>query len=481
MAAAPRLPDFDLPTAPMSAKFTKVLDVGLCLLVATPLGKIAVNATVSAVMAVAVSRSVRFENGAWPGLLFFALFFVIREVIALPITTLATTRWFQALWVGKPRFDPLKGPHKQQFRFILRCFTSLELSLPGELEKLCRRVGKYSAHQLKENYRRSYEDGGFDRRDWPQVWDEIQQAKYSGVTYGEAIRSGRWELFLVKYDRVLKLVYPLAALYAVGIVWLLGDVVQGKNLLRLVQFALAGGLIISFVVFINFTASFRILKVPDKDDLQELRRQMLRDSAVVPLASQTEEKPLPMDRELQAAIERHAGMEYYPEISIKPGYVEAVRNRFIRDLLALEFLIVAQFIIILMVQWPVARTFSHWTDSQVNAWTERMLIGSALAPVILGIALALGFMILSRFRKLVGILVTGILLATVPPLISYALHGSAGNVVLISSIVAAAIGVLPGAVAEIIKQEPGIKMPDAEAHASSDRDPGRADASCVQP
>jgi hypothetical protein len=59
------------------------------------------------------------------------------------------------------------------------------------------------------------------------------------------------------------------------------------------------------------------------------------------------------------------------------------------------------------------------------------------------------------------------------------LHGSAGNVVLISSIVAAAIGVLPGAVAEIIKQEPGIKMPDAEARASSDGALGHADASCA--
>jgi hypothetical protein len=479
MAAAPRLPDFDPPAAPMSAKFTKVLDVGLCPLVATPLGRVVVNATVSIVMAIAASRPVRFDNGAWPGLLFFALFFVIREVISQPVTKLVTTRWFQTLWVGKPCFDPLKGPHKQQFRFILRCFASLELFLPSEMEKLCQRVGKYSAHQLEENYRRSYEDGGFDRRDWPRVWDKIQQTKYFGVTYGEAVRSGRWELFLFKYDRVTKLVFPLAALYAVGVVWLLGDVVQGKSLLRLVQFALAGGLIISFVVFINFTASFRILKVPSKDESQELRRQMLRESAAVPSASQADEKALPMSRELQAAVERYAGVEYYPEISIKAGYVEAVRNRFIRDLLALEFVIVAQFIIILIVQWPVAHALSHWTDSQVNAWTERMLIGSVLAPAVLGIALALGFIILSRFKKFVGILATGILLAIVPPLISYALHGSAGNVVLISSIVAAAIGVLPGAVAEIIKQEPGIKMPDAEARASSDGALGHADASCA--
>jgi hypothetical protein len=60
-------------------------------------------------------------------------------------------------------------------------------------------------------------------------------------------------------------------------------------------------------------------------------------------------------------------------------------------------------------------------------------------------------------KKFAGILVTGVLLAVVPPLLTYAWRGSAGNVVLISSIATAVVGTLPAAIAELIKQRPDIK------------------------
>ena len=41
MAVAPKLPDFNARTAPVSARLTQILDAGLWLLVATPFGKLA--------------------------------------------------------------------------------------------------------------------------------------------------------------------------------------------------------------------------------------------------------------------------------------------------------------------------------------------------------------------------------------------------------------------------------------------------------
>lgn len=464
MAVAPKLPDFNARTAPVSARLTQILEAGLWLLVATPFGKLAVPGAVSVVMAIAVTRPLRYERGFWLELLFVALFFTIREIIMLAAPKTVKSDWFQALLSGRPRFGPLMGPRKQYFQFILRCSASLELRLPPEIESLLQKTGDYSARRAEAMYHRSYQQAGFEQSDWPQVWESIQRTEFAGVTYGGIIHSSRWEMFWLRYDRVLRVVLPLSTLYVAGMVWLIGDMAQGKNPLSLAQFTLAAGFVIAFIIFINYTASFRILTILEKDETEQIKQDILTgmDAKDKEALTQLERASDDETAELQAELEPYAGKQYYPTISIKAGYIEGIRDQFLRYFFFVAFFVVAGFTLLLLIQWPIAYEFSRWPGSQVNAWTERMIAEVLLVPVALGAVLALAFIILSWFKKFVGILATGLLLAVVPPLITYAMQGSVGNVVLISSIVTAAIGALPAAVAELIRQKPGINAPTEE-------------------
>jgi hypothetical protein len=80
-----------------------------------------------------------------------------------------------------------------------------------------------------------------------------------------------------------------------------------------------------------------------------------------------------------------------------------------------------------------------------------MLIGEMLIPFGLVASMSLAFLILSKLRHFYVIFVTGALMAIVPILINYLIHGASNTTVLISSVATAAIGVIPTAVAEIVK------------------------------
>jgi hypothetical protein len=413
--------------------------------------------TIGVFVAIAVSTPIRSARGFWLELLFVALFLAIREIIALPFYRIVKMQWFQALSAGKPRFGPLKGPGTQTFRFILRCFASVELGLEPEIEALVRKVGDHEIKKVEALYRRAYERGGYEPSGWPNTWERIQHTKFAGAEYGDAIRTNRWSLFFFIYYGVQQLVIPLSLLYTAGAFWFLDKVARGKSPLHLVQFALAAGFVIAFVIFINYTVSLRAGELPGKEQTGALRDDLLASADDETRAAAKEVEDSTQDPELDSELESYAGKKFYPVISMKPGYIQGIRNAFGRDFLISGCFVVLSLELLLLIQWPIAHVLSHWTGPQVEAWTIKMLVGTALIPIALIVALSLGFMVLSRFRKAAGVLTTGLLLAVVPPVITYAFHGSVGNVVLISSVVTAAIGVLPSAIAELIKQKPNLE------------------------
>jgi hypothetical protein len=253
------------------------------------------------------------------------------------------------------------------------------------------------------------------------------------------------------------LVLPLSLLYTAGSFWLLDKVARGRSPLHLIQFALLAGFVIAFVIFINYTVSLRAGKLLGKEEMRQIRDELLSSADADTRAAVTQLEDATQDQELESELEPYAGRDFYPVISIRHGYIQAIRNEFVRDFLVIGCLGVLSLGLLLLIQWPIAHVLSHWTDQQVEAWTVKMLVGTAFIPIALIATLSLAFIVLSRFKKFAGVLATGLLLAVVPPVITYVLHGSVGNVVLISSVVTAAIGVLPSAIAELIKQKPNLE------------------------
>jgi hypothetical protein len=460
MTGTPRLPDFNARSAPTAVKLARLFIGLLWLLVVAPFSLSVIGAAADILVAIAASRPIRDGRGFWPELVIVALFLGGIFLIELPLVRLLQSQWFMTLHTGKPRFWPLKGgPGKQLFEFLLRCSGSVDLQFEAEIEALIRRIAARDVKPVKQMYRHLYEQAGLEQTKWHGTWKQIQRTECAGMQYGEAIRNGRWNMFWLKYVSILKLVLPLSFIYTTGTFWFLADVANGKNPLRLVQFALVAGIVISLIIFISYTVLLQTFRFSGQEEYQEMLKGLGVDEAHLSLDAETLatirqiDEPMP-DPELQREVDSLAGKDFYPIIVIKPGYIEAIRNEFARDFLVFGSLRVAVFVSVLLAQWPIALALSHWPGAQLDTWTVKMLVGTAVIPIALVAALGLGFIILSRFRRFAGVLATGLLLAAVPPLIAYMLRGSVGTVVFVSSIVTAAIGALPAAIAELIKQKP---------------------------
>jgi hypothetical protein len=85
-----------------------------------------------------------------------------------------------------------------------------------------------------------------------------------------------------------------------------------------------------------------------------------------------------------------------------------------------------------------------------------MLAGVPLIPLALMGSLTLGFYVISRFKKLWSLLVTAVILAMIPLLITYTFKGSPDKAALLSAVITAVIGALSEAVAQLIKEKPGV-------------------------
>jgi hypothetical protein len=456
MSVTPKLPDFNARSAPIAAKITRYINFLLWLLVATRVGTVAISGAGCVLFAIAISRPIRAGHGFWLELFFVVAFFAVLLLMGLPILKLIKSPWFKTLRSGRPRFGPLKGPGKRQFQFILRCFSSVDLRVEPETEALLRRVGEHDALVAEAIYKQEYEKVGFDSSEWPDAWAQIQHTKFAGAEFGEAIRSNRWSIFLLRYLSVMQLVAPLSSLYAVGTFWFLADVADGRSPLPLVQFAFVGGFVIALLIFINYTVSLRVLKILGNERIPALDKALQQGTDAETYAAARRIEDSLRDSKLVDELELHGGEEVYPAITIRPGYIEGIRNEFSRDFLVSGFIDVTVLIVLLLMQWPLARVLSHWPASQVDVWTIKMIVGTALIPMALVTTLMFGFVVLSRFNRLAGVLATGVLLAVVPPLITYALRGSVGNTVLVSSLITAAVGVLPSAIAELIRQKPSL-------------------------
>lgn len=457
MATAGELPDFGEHTPPTAVKVTGIAS-GVIVLLFVHLAVIW-SVVIDLVLALIISRPIRAGHGFWFQLVAFVVALAMLETAGFGYRAWALQRtWFASLAYGRPRFRPLGGPGSATFRFILGCSKFLRLDLTDEADEVLRMIGRKDLLETEAMMRRAYVRDGHDPATWSQVWERMKRAGHLDQTFGGVIEQGRWNIFAGRATTVERMVLPLTTIYTVGTLWLLAGFATSDDPLPLLQFTLVAGFVIALVIFVNFTVSFRSLTTFEVTPLQsqwEIQEALSRQGiSQEELADYIEEH----EPGLRARIEQHLGRTFYPEIGIEPGYIEQVRNRFSRMFFVIGMSNIVVSCLFLMLQWPVARLVSGWPDDKVDSWTTSMLLYAPLIPVALLVAMALGFMVVSRLRKLVGLLTTAVLLAAIPPVITYALglDEVSDQAVLISSIVSAVIGVIPTAIAELVKEKPSL-------------------------
>jgi hypothetical protein len=266
---------------------------------------------------------------------------------------------------------------------------------------------------------------------------------------------------------VLVLVLPLASLYTAGSAWLLAEVVQGDSPLRLIQFALLAGFVIAAFIFANFTISLRAVTILEGDfelpGAAEVSKQLEAERYD---PSRRLEKFYSEHPDVMETIRSRTGQELHPTIAIRSGYVDHVRDLYLRSFLTLGALLAFLMVLSLAVQWPLALAFSSWSEGRIDDWTIRMMAGMPLIPLALIGALTLGFYVLSHLKKLRSLLVTALLLALIPLLITYTLKGSTDEAALLSAVITAAIGALADAIAQLVKEKPGATLTGSASEAN---------------
>jgi hypothetical protein len=427
---------------------------------------------VAIMIALIVTRPLRDGHGFWLGLLT-----VVPTLLVLLLIGYAGSRWvFESTWsgrlfYGKPRFFPLESPSRTIFNSILNCTQQLELHLDPEGERAIRALGRKDEILVESVFHERYAEKGYSATDWPGSWQDIRRTSHGGVSYGESIRSGRWNMFFLRFVAVSRMVGPLALITTGIAAWLLANAADSGSPLHVVQFLIAAGFTVGLAIFVNYTVSFRVLHFLGESEesviLEPLQDAMARKSP----DSVAMNKRLASDfkvnhPELAAEVESFVGLTVYPEIKVKPGYVESIRNLFLRNLALVgvwNALIIA---VVVLLQWPLSRWLSQWPNERVDSWTRYMVYGSFLVQIGLILAVVLGFFVLSRFRSFTSILLTATLAAVLPIVITYVIKGASDRTAIISAVITAAIAVIPEAIAELVKHKPSAKPAPEEETAS---------------
>ncbi len=450
----PSRPDFSAPEVPLSVRITGAANAAIWAGLGSTRAALLWLPVLVVVVAVSLSPPLRSGRSTAAQVGIVALVSVGVILAAVLGATMSSTARYARLVDGRPRFDPLRSDGRRLLSTLGRCIASVELRFRPEDQLVTSRLGALSLEFAELAFHQTYRANRFDDADWPEAWQEIEGAQIGPVPFGEATRSGLLALFGLRHAVVTKLTEPLAGIFTAGYILLLSRAVANQSLLGLVQLVLAFGVVTAAVIFVNFTTQLRVI-TPVVDGTEALFAAELEKSRTDPeVAALLDEWRRRLDAEMAGA----AGRDMLPTITIRPGYVEAIRSSFVR-----RFLIagLADLVGLLPLLWLCSLAgllLSAWTDAEVLGWAGWMTVGLVVAPFAFAAAVAFGFFLLARTRALLTLVATGLFLAVIPPLVSYAFGGETDATVIITSVVAGLAGILSSAVAELVK-----KRPSAEA------------------
>jgi hypothetical protein len=335
---------------------------------------------------------------------------------------------------------------------ILGCIGFMELRWRPEDEAVINKLAKSTTAARKELYHIRYLQH-YDEEGWQSTWERMQQTEYHGVRFGEATQSGLFELFGTRFQFVGRLVRPLYAVFWIGYLWFLADAIRGGSVVRLVQFTLLGGFAIAAQIFACFTVSFRAVSVRTEASLAFFGEESQTARDQDPAFGHWMERLL--SGEWRENLKVHEGDTLLPAVGIREGYIQTVRNAFVREWVAVGILDGAiVFLPLILAIWPIALAADNWKDAAVNRWSVYWLIGIAAAPLVFSVLIGLGFFVLARLRALAALVATGLFLALVPPLVGLAFNKEIDAAVVASSIIASLAGIVSTAMAELVRKRP---------------------------
>ncbi|MFK4804660.1 hypothetical protein ACI3KX_02225 [Microbacterium sp. ZW CA_36] len=408
-------------------------------------------------LSIAVTTAWRVGKPFWLEAIIVVATVVLIEVLrAVSLPVLRRPSVLQRL-SGRPAFRDLELMPLSQFKFLLRCIGGLKFTFDAEGEALMRSIGttdEIMFHDaLKRQYVAKYGDEG-----WAGAWEQIRSASVGETTFATAMKSGLVGIISLK-RRTLSdmLVVPVLLYFSLSFLLLSDALVRGDPLI-LLQATLVGGLMVSGLSFAQMTVMLRHVTVldPDEQFITQSEELLISDEARARMDEATEEM---RGTDAYAALKRHAGAVFLPTVEIRPLYISSVRTLVVQLVFFLALGGALVCVPLLILQWLGGLAFSEWPPERLALWSGWMLLGTALIPLGMSLAVLFGFWLFTQFNRFLALAMAAVLTAIVPSVLAYALGVESAQTVAITALVTAAVGSVPIAVAELIKKQPAATVP----------------------
>jgi hypothetical protein len=408
-------------------------------------------------LSIAVTTAWRVGKPFWLEAVIVVATVVLIEVLrAVSLPVLRRPSVLQRL-SGRPAFRDLELMPLSQFKFLLRCIGGLKFTFDAEGEALMRSIGTTDEIMFHDALNRQYV-AKFGDEGWAGAWEQIRSASVGETTFATAMKSGLVGIISLK-RRTLSdmLVVPVLLYFSLSFLLLSDALVRGDPLI-LLQATLVGGLMVSGLSFAQMTVMLRHVTVldPDEQFITQSEELLISDEARARMDEATEEM---RGTDAYAALKRHAGAVFLPTVEIRPLYISSVRTLVVQLVFFLALGGALVCVPLLILQWLGGLAFSEWPPERLALWSGWMLLGTALIPLGMSLAVLFGFWLFTQFNRFLALAMAAVLTAIVPSVLAYALGVESAQTVAVTALVTAAVGSIPIAVAELIKKQPAAIVP----------------------
>jgi hypothetical protein len=432
-------PDFgrEFSVRPLT-RFTQGLNVIVAVLLVNPIAAIFWEGVLSVLACIGITRMTR-HGASGPTQVLIVLLFVFLLVLLRILGHVINSRIGRFIF-GPPEFGILGGPEARIFRFLARAQSNLSLKFSEKDEPWAHEYNELNIRIVEAEYRRGYQaavaSGDVDPivYPWDDVWrDKILDHSANGRTVRQTFEEWiAWSAVMSRMTSTLLMVALLAGPYSLVMVWLATRAVdQDGAPLAFAQFGLLGSFVIALIIYMNHLYLLDEIKISSKLDgvPEELRDTVKEWTARAP------------NRLLR------------PRVEFGRSFVSAIRNFYCRILAIAAGWNVVSIVVLLALTCPVGLLTSNQSIESLLSYASDVGRYVLLIPVGMVLGSWFGFEILRNVRRFVTLFVAGIVLALLPPLMTWIFTGRLpdGEVALISSVITGLISAAATALAELLR------------------------------
>jgi hypothetical protein len=377
---------------------------------------------------------------------------VVAMLLGIVATMLIPRRFYSRIFYGRPWFGKLSDLSKALVRTVLRASGELSFNLDNHNRQLMQQLADLNRAVTKWSMGRRYQENHSDQAgdgttavetQWNNIWQEqVLKSSSGGRTLAQTFEPDSYSSATVPL-RLTSVVAPLAVLTGVCevvAVWILLSRLESRSsLLPVFQVVVAFSVATTLVIFINHNYKLPYIQVVNAREIL----QQYRPTLMPKTRRQAEEAVRALEEEFG---ERLASFEDVSisviGVKVSPRYFGLIRNYYARSLAYESVSNSVTGFVLIAAATGFLLVFGAGNESNLGRLYTQLAIALVLMPVAMVGIHFLIFTIVAQFRTFSTLVITGGIIAFIPPLATYLFTGRlpASPIAFVSSVVVALIG-----------------------------------------